>query len=494
MSNFSEDPVKQAQYKEYKLAQTVFKNAIEAVMAGKKEEFESVLNTFLRDNAHVTALDFLKEFKSEGKTLVHLTATSGYPHILESLFDVLKQDKKAISSIVNLTDNQGFTPLMNATISESLEMMRILVKNGASVNMRNNDGAGAIHFAAGDASMERLIFLHENKADFDASSSGGTPLHWAAGAQDTGEAVAFVASHCSDVNAPNQEGAPAILTAAAAGRDKNVQALVKAGADIGSIYQGQLTLLHICAENGLQGAVDEICHTEQGKKCIALETVDGNLPIHLAAMVDHIDIVNTLLKYCKNLNIQSVMNMSVDEIIKESKVRLKQWEEKYGRNGTGNDNFKTEDITLEPAKDATAAAEADRLKLEGNVYFKQKQYETAIDLYTRALQHQGDNKAIWSNRSACFLSMKEFQKALHDAEICRRLDPTWTKGCYRLAAARLAVGNYTEAAVAAFEGCKLDESNQELKSLMQKAVKLGQEEEKKKRDAAAAAVASRRHN
>ena len=67
----------------------------------------------------------------------------------------------------------------------------------------------------------------------------------------------------------------------------------------------------------------------------------------------------------------------------------------------------------------------------------------------------------------------------HCLQVCRRLDPHWAKGCYRLAAARLELGKYEDAAVAAFEGCKLDESNEELKKLLKKAVKLGQEDHKK---------------
>ena len=33
-------------------------------------------------------------------------------------------------------------------------------------------------------------------------------------------------------------------------------------------------------------------------------------------------------------------------------------------------------------------------------------------------------------------------------QVCRRLVPTWTKGCYRLAAARLALKQYEDAALA----------------------------------------------
>ena len=78
-------------------------------------------------------------------------------------------------------DNAGFTPLINATISESIPIMKMLINLGANVNARNNDGATAAHFAAGDGAVERLQILCEAGADLTLLSQSGTPLHWASG-------------------------------------------------------------------------------------------------------------------------------------------------------------------------------------------------------------------------------------------------------------------------------------------------------------------------
>ena len=73
--------------------------------------------------------------------------------------------------------------------------------------------------------------------------------------------------------------------------------------------------------------------------------------------------------------------------------------------------------------------------------------------------------------------MGDAHNALLDAEVCRRLRPDWTKGCYRLASARLALGLFEDAAVAAFEGVKLDPNDQKLKELTHEAVRRGREEQ-----------------
>ncbi len=80
--------------------------------------------------------------------------------------------------------------------------------------------------------------------------------------------------------------------------------------------------------------------------------------------------------------------------------------------------------------------------------------------------------------------MNRPQDALLDAEVCRFLKPDWPKGCYRLGQARMACGLYEDAAVAAFEGMKLDNNNAELKKLTQEAVKRGKGEHQKKLKAA----------
>ena len=58
--------------------------------------------------------------------------------------------------------------------------------------------------------------------------------------------------------------------------------------------------------------------------------------------------------------------------------------------------------------------------------------------------------------------------------------PGWPKACFRLAKARLALKMFEEAAVAAFEGCKLDDSNVDLKNLLRECVALGKEDHQRK--------------
>jgi ankyrin repeat protein len=121
--------------------------------------------------------DFFTGFQSEGRTLLHMAASSGHPHMFQYILSQINPPP----DVVNVKDLRGFTPLINATISESSDIMKSLLALGADVNLRNNDGAAAVHFAAGDGSVERVRLLHEAGAQLDLTSQSGSPLHWAAG-------------------------------------------------------------------------------------------------------------------------------------------------------------------------------------------------------------------------------------------------------------------------------------------------------------------------
>lgn len=66
-----------------------------------------------------------------------------------------------------------------------------------------------------------------------------------------------------------------------------------------------------------------------------------------------------------------------------------------------------------------------QLKLQGNAFFKKKEYARAIEAYNGALIGMPEEAAIYSNRSVCYLKEKEYDKALSDAETCIKLMPGW---------------------------------------------------------------------
>jgi stress-induced-phosphoprotein 1 len=59
---------------------------------------------------------------------------------------------------------------------------------------------------------------------------------------------------------------------------------------------------------------------------------------------------------------------------------------------------------------------ADALKAEGNKAFAAKDYDSAIDLFSKALDLDQSNFVVWSNRSAAKAGKRDWDGALADAD------------------------------------------------------------------------------
>ncbi|KGQ08176.1 Small glutamine-rich tetratricopeptide repeat-containing protein 2 [Beauveria bassiana D1-5] len=94
-----------------------------------------------------------------------------------------------------------------------------------------------------------------------------------------------------------------------------------------------------------------------------------------------------------------------------------------------------------PAISEEKKREADGLKSQGNAAMAQKDYTTAIDLYTQALALHPRNAVFLSNRAAAHSAAKDHASAKTDAEAAVAIDPAYTKAWSRLGLARFALGD-----------------------------------------------------
>ncbi|XP_061722125.1 serine/threonine-protein phosphatase 5 [Cydia pomonella] len=85
---------------------------------------------------------------------------------------------------------------------------------------------------------------------------------------------------------------------------------------------------------------------------------------------------------------------------------------------------------------------ADRWKNEANEYFKKQNYNTAIELYSKAIDKNPNNAVYYANRSISNLRLENFGYALTDASRAIELDRSYTKAYYRRAAAHMSLGKY----------------------------------------------------
>jgi chaperonin cofactor prefoldin len=137
---------------------------------------------------------------------------------------------------------------------------------------------------------------------------------------------------------------------------------------------------------------------------------------------------------------------------------------------------------------ADVAAEALKLKEEGNVAYRAKDFEAALASYGRAIEldPKSDCAALcYSNRSAVFQAQKKYAKAEKDAQSWLALKPDCARGYVRLALSQRRQGKFDEALQTIADGLKVAPGDEELTKALS-----ATEAAKQKKKSHAAAVLS----
>ncbi|KAG9131953.1 hypothetical protein Leryth_023219 [Lithospermum erythrorhizon] len=107
---------------------------------------------------------------------------------------------------------------------------------------------------------------------------------------------------------------------------------------------------------------------------------------------------------------------------------------------------------------------SDAAKAAGNAAFAAGNFTEAIRHFTEAITLSPSNHVLYSNRSASYASLSQFQQALTDAQKTVDLKPDWSKGYSRLGSAYLGLNQINEAVLAYKKGLEIDPNNDGLKS------------------------------
>jgi hypothetical protein len=121
---------------------------------------------------------------------------------LPGLFQLLNKNK----ALIEITDEMGRTPLMEAIIVNHTEITKLIIANGADVNKKDNKGWTALHFAAQLYSYDLTKLLLENGADVDSQDNyGNSPLSTAVfNSRGRGEVILLLIKFGADKNLKNK--------------------------------------------------------------------------------------------------------------------------------------------------------------------------------------------------------------------------------------------------------------------------------------------------
>ena len=233
---------------------------------------------------------------------------------------------------VNAKDEDGWTPLQDATTSGHREIVELLITKGADVNVKTEEGETPLHTAVANDHKEIIELLIDKGADVNAKTGEGeTPLHAAAykvhkeiaellikeGADVNAVAMDDVFSGQTPLDAANKynQGAVAVLLrkyggktcvelealidAAKKGNIEDIKQHLAAGGDVSFRNKNGDTMLNYAAYLGHKEIVELL--VENGADVNAKGLADWT-PLHLAARNNKKQIVQLLIAKGAEMN------------------------------------------------------------------------------------------------------------------------------------------------------------------------------------------------
>ena len=148
---------------------------------------------------------------------------------------------------INVPYNKGEGPLHIAAYFGDIEIVKILLDNGAIIDTNNT--YTPLHIAANRGFPTIVNMLLDRNANIEAvDEDGNTPLHWAA-MLGFPEGITILINRGANINATNYDGKTALHFAASNGRSKAVEILMNSGANIEAICNKGKTALHYAVDD-----------------------------------------------------------------------------------------------------------------------------------------------------------------------------------------------------------------------------------------------------
>ena len=476
---------------------------IECIQSGTVEDVEKACASFRDQSECRTARDV------KGRGCMHLVAQRKDA----AAVDICKHLVEKVKCDVEMKDEDGATAvLIAASRANYLVLEYLLVRANADALVTSKYEMNAWHYlATWDGGKEHA---HKTK-DVLMSKSGRKEqevrklLETKANDKNTGSPFLF-AVRCGShevakllSNELNEEkkgahhketlasGVGAAVLATASGCMETLRfVLEECKVDANQRAEGGMSALHVLASHPKWAGMDKE-DSKMREKAIDIlikngadanaQDKDGMKAIHTAAACKREDMVEHLLSHTEKdaglkegdeWNAQAVMRR-VEELI--MKIRREHSGQAECNSEQESPHISIEGHTISPKKKLSEKEmkEAGQYKRLGDEAFVAGKYQDALDAYTKSLKTDEWNAKVWANMSACNAKLKDYLKARKDAVTARSLDPTYLKAWYREGKAAREMNDFEGAAVAFFEGLRLDESNADLKNAFEEAVSEG---------------------
>jgi len=217
--------------------------------------------------------------------------------------EILTEDPR----LVNMKDETGRTPLHWAARSQNLDIMVLLLDQGADVNAQDDNGIAALHSLVVRGNKEGVELLLRNGADVNIVDTEGTPplaytMNYFIYHHDIAD---MLMDNGADPFLLKDQGIALLHRAATRGHERMVAYLIEKGVD--TIQSNTCDLLHFISFGGIGEIVDYIL-----KKDCNVDEKDryGMTPLHYAAAKGHRQVMEILLSGGANIDVKNTINQT----------------------------------------------------------------------------------------------------------------------------------------------------------------------------------------
>ncbi|CAC5358030.1 unnamed protein product [Mytilus coruscus] len=273
----------------HKIAQLLLSNGAK-INQSDNEKYTPLLDSC--NNGYVKVVEILLKRKANVNSCdkyswspLHMAASDGNADLIKLLI----QHKAE----VNKQMNNGMTPLYLACHGGHLLASKLLLESKADVKKCDNERCDFKY-------IEIVLVLLENGAEVnDHDEHGRTALYFAAKDGNT-ELILILIEHEADVNVQLNNGMTPIYIASEHDHLEAVKMLLSNKADINKCEENGWSPLHVAAHANHKEIVAYLC--DHGNAEVNLSNKIGKSPLHLACEQGNKDIVTLLLKHGASIN------------------------------------------------------------------------------------------------------------------------------------------------------------------------------------------------
>ena len=271
------------------------------MQAAYKGHYYAVLE-LVKAGASVTAMN-----QQQKQRALRIACKEGHSSVVKALIEA--------GADINGQDEDGTTPLMEATCGYDDQMVHELIRAGASVSVKNNKQQTALHTASNSESMwgprkglsSVVKALIEAGADINGQDEDGTTLLMQGAYRGDGQVVHELIRAGASATAKNKKLQTALHLAISSsrwayrkGRSSVVKALIEAGADVsGQDEDGTTPLMQAAC-----GYDDQMVHEliRAGASVTAMNKQQKQRALHIACKEGHSSVIKALVEAGTDVN------------------------------------------------------------------------------------------------------------------------------------------------------------------------------------------------